>query len=95
MKRSEFLKDFVGTAASVLLVACNKDLLDVIVSSENLDTITIEEAEKWFNETYRPKYVSLSTVSNEKAGYKRNGTKKLPTEKKWQSSLPFQFLKGW
>lgn len=78
MKRSEFLRDFVGTTGGLLLVACNKDLMDEFTKNENLDTVTIAEAEEWFNKSYRLKYASSRIIADDKPGYKRNA--------KWNSA---------
>ena len=78
MKRTDFLRDFIGTTGGLLLVACNKDLMDQFTKNESLDTITITEAEEWYNKNYRLKYASSRIIANDKPGYKRNA--------KWNSA---------
>ncbi|QHT66802.1 hypothetical protein GXP67_09095 [Rhodocytophaga rosea] len=68
MKREHFLKTIAAFAGGLTVVSCSPDLLEEIVIPEEtaLENLSIEEAQKWFNNVYLPKASILRVASDDK-----------------------------
>lgn len=71
MKRNEFIQNLAVLGGSFTLLSCGDELISEFVGDGG-ESISVEEAQKWFDEQYLPKFKGVrESGGNDKKTYKR------------------------